>query len=297
MKILITGATGFIGNHVLQKLKQTTHEITVLSSQSVDGFQVINAQEYHFAPNYLLENGCQEIDTILHIGAYTPKKKPEANDATRCTSNITNTETLLLSALPSLRRFIFLSTLDVYGMSEGVLTESSPCSPLTLYGQSKYYCEKMIQAYFSNTSVIHPILRIGHVYGEGEEVYQKVMPTMIRQVISGENITIYGSGQARRTFIYVKDVADAILASLELADSSVINVVGSESISINQLAEQIRTSCSSNSVIQHLPSVIPEYDLLFDNTLLREKLLPNLTPFSEGLASEITYMKGLDHAC
>lgn len=297
MKILITGATGFIGSHVLQKLKKTDHEITILSSQSVNGFQVIDAQGFHFTPNYLLQNGCKDIDTVLHIGAFTPKKSSEANDAIRCTSNILSTETLLLSALPSLRRFIFLSTLDVYGASEGILTESSPCMPLTLYGQSKYYCEKMIQSFFSNSSVIHPILRIGHVYGEGEEVYQKVMPTMIQQAISGKDITIYGSGQARRTFIYVEDVADAILSSLKLTDSSVINVVGSESISINQLAEQICSACDSTSKILHIASEIPEHDLLFDNNLLREKLLPTLTPFSEGLANEINYLKGLHYAC
>ncbi len=291
MNILITGATGFIGSHVLQKLKQTDHEVTVLSSRSEDGFRVIDAQDYHFSPEYLFQNGCEEIDTILHIGAFTPKKASEASDSVRCTSNIMGTEALLLSKLPSLERFVFLSTLDVYGSPECVITESTSCAPLTLYGFSKYYCEKMIQSHFSNTSVIHPILRIGHVYGEGEEVYQKVMPAMIRQALSGEDLNIYGSGEAHRTFIYVQDVADAILASLKLTDSPVINVVGSESFSVNQLAKLIHTICGSHSQIRHVLSEVPEHDLLFDNTRLRQLLLPALTPFTEGLTKEITYMK------
>ncbi len=296
MNILLTGATGFIGSHVLRKLMRSDHKVTILSSRSVDGFCVIDAQNYHFSPRYLLQNDCEKIDTILHIGAFTPKKGAEADDAVRCTSNITGTEALLLSELPNLKRFVFLSTLDVYGSPGGIITESTPCTPLTLYGFSKYYCEKMIQSFFSNTPVVHPILRIGHVYGEGEEVYQKVMPTLIRQAISGEALTIYGSGQARRTFIYVEDVADAILASLKLTDSPVINVAGSEPISVNQLAEQIRSICGNNLQIRHISSEIPEHDLLFDNTRLRQLLLPTLTPFPKGLAYEIKYMKDLNHA-
>ena len=296
MNILLTGATGFIGSHVLRKLNQSDYHVTILSSRSVEGFRVIDAQNYHFSPRYLLQNGCEEVDTVLHIGAFTPKNGSEANDAVRCTSNITGTEALLLSELPNLKRFVFLSTLDVYGSPEGIITESTPCTPLTLYGFSKYYCEKMIQSFFSNTSVVHPILRIGHVYGEGEEVYQKVMPTMIRQALSGETLTIYGTGQARRTFIYVEDVADAILASIKLKDSPVINVVGSEPISVNQLAEEIRRICGNDSQLRHISSEIPEHDLLFDSTRLRQLLLPTLTPFPKGLANEIKYMKGLYHA-
>ena len=90
----------------------------------------------------------------------------------KCNSNITSTAKLLKSNLPMIKNFIFFSTIDVYGYDNPITEETKPF-PTSLYGHSKLYCEQMVSAWAAQKKVCHQILRIGHVYGEGEEKYTK----------------------------------------------------------------------------------------------------------------------------
>lgn len=293
MSIMVTGGTGFVGNHVLRELKMqySSEKIIALSSTEIEGIQTVISRNYKFDERYLFDNGCSDIEVIIHIGAWTPKRAEDANDLLKAISNITNTKKLLVSYLPKLKRIIYCSTLDVYSNAEGAITEKTLVAPQSMYGWSKLYCEKMVESFAREKNLIFQILRLGHIYGEGEEKYRKVMPVMIKNAVHGKDIMIYGDGKAIRTFIYIEDVAKAIVNAIRLEISDLINVVGDEAVTINQLADMIAKYSSEPIKIQHIPTDAGNRNCLFDNQHLRERLLKELTPFEEGLKKEIDYAK------
>lgn len=291
MKVLLTGATGFIGKRVLNKLQQRNIDFVILTSGMVEGVSTIPALHYQYDENYLCSNGCEDVDALVHLGAWTPKANKDVNSIEDAYGNIANTKILLRSNLPNLKKIIYGSTLDVYQNIDGEIAESTPTIPATMYGWSKLYCEKMVQAFCKENNLISQVLRIGHVYGEGEEKYRKVMPIMIEDVIKGNDLQIYGDGEAIRTFIYIDDVAEAIVNALELNESETINIVGNEPITINQLAKLIQKISKSNVGIEHIPTEMENRNCIFDNYKLKNTLLDKFIPFEIGLQREMDYME------
>ena len=98
---------------------------------------------------------------------------------------------------------------------------------------------------------------------------------------------------AKRTFIYIDDVVQAIINSLNLKQSEIINIVGNESITVKGLAELICSISGENISINYINSDIPNQDCLFDNSKMRQLLLSQLTPLKRGLEKEYRYMEGL----
>ncbi len=293
MKILITGATGFIGSVVAAKLrgKYGYENIIALSSRNIETVSVIPSLGYGFDDTYLVDNGCSDVEVLFHIGAFTPKAASDVDDLTLTTGNIMATQKILMSKLPGLKRIIFVSTLDVYAHCSGILSESSLTVPSTLYGWSKLYCEQMIMKHCKENDLSYEILRLGHVYGEGEEVYRKVMPVMVRNAIEGQDLKIYGDGNAIRSFIYIDDVAKAIVNAIDVENSEIINVAGDEMVTIRQLAELICTYEKKQIQIIHVRSSAPNINYIFDNTKMKNLLLRDLTPLQIGLKREYEYMQ------
>ena len=294
MKILLTGCSGFIGKVVLNEAikKYGVNNICVLSSRPLDKVLTIVHKGYNFLPDYFIKNGLIDINTIIHIGAFTPKNYNEENDIIKCNSNILNTEKLIFSEFPNLKKIIYTSTIDVYN-SDNVITEKTIESPISLYGQSKLYCEKMISLFSKQKNVTYQILRLGHVFGPGEGNYKKIIPLSITSLIKNNTIELYGDGQSIRTFIYIDDVVKAILKAIELTQSEgVINIVGDTPISMECLANiLLKIHKNKNAKIIYNPVHSHNYNLIFNNEKLKSKLLKNFTPIFSGLKNEYKYMK------
>jgi nucleoside-diphosphate-sugar epimerase len=176
--VLLTGASGFIGKHLLAALisKYGKDNVLALTSAPLTDCRYLLHLDYSFGSGYFADNGyADSITTIIHAGAFTPKNSAQANDWKQSNSNIHNTAVLLEADLPRLEKFIYLSTLDVYGNDE-IISENSTVAPASLYGHSKLYGEKMVTAWANDKKVFAQILRVGHVYGPGEEAYQKIIP-------------------------------------------------------------------------------------------------------------------------
>lgn len=294
--ILLTGATGFIGTHLRAKLIEDfgRNNILVLSSKPLIDCNFILHNNYNFENDIFTKNGYEQIDTIIHAGAFTPKSTAEANDILGSNSNIINTAKLIGANLPFLKRIIYLSAIDVYAISDMVMTEDFVTSPISLYGYSKLFCEKMITEWANKNNLIYQILRIGHIYGPGEEHYKKLIPLVMQQLIKGETVRIYGTGEEIRTFLYITDVVDTIINSLSLNEPiGPVNIVGDDPITVNDLVFKIVQISEIKISINRIKNSNKNRNLVFNNDKMKKYLSTPKIHLDEGLHSEWNYMKTL----
>lgn len=293
--ILLTGASGFIGSHLLKALIKEfgSDKILALTSKPVNNCRFLLHNNYAFNKTLFTDAGFSEINTIIHAGAFTPKSFKQGNIIERSNSNIVNTNTLLSSHFKNIKKFIFLSTLDIYG-NEKVITEKSIVNPISLYGNSKFYCEKLIATWAKQNKIQHQILRIGHVYGPGEEEYQKIIPNTMQKILNGEMVQLFGEGKDIRSFIYISDVIRAIIKSIKLKpDVGEINLVGHEQISIKELLDKIAAISNHTIKIKKRKTLVQPRNIIFDNKKMKNLLCAPKIELNEGLRLEWNYMKNL----
>jgi UDP-glucose 4-epimerase len=293
--ILITGASGFIGKHLLNLLieKYGHDNVVALTSQPINNVLCVLHNNYNFSDDIFMRQGFENIETIIHAGSYTPKNSDDINNINYSNSNIFNTEKLLGAKLPNLKKVIYLSAIDIYN-TDSVITEDTPEYPVSMYAQSKLYLEKMIHHWGAQNNKIIQIVRIGHVYGPGEETYKKLIPETFRKVLANKNLTIWGTGEELRSFIYVDDVVKAIVNAIDYNENlGVINLVGSQAISILEVIEKIKQIANSEVLIEKIDTNFQGRNLVFDNSKMLKFLLQNETALDEGLRSEYAYMKQL----
>lgn len=292
MKILLTGASGFIGGHLLTQLTNNLgyDSVIALTTKEIPN---TNCILYEKIQNFGLEkNYFDEVTHIIHAGAFTPKDAQQANDIDRCFGNIEYTKELVSYDYKKLEKFINLSTLDVYEATSTVLSEKSKIQPVSLYGSSKLYCEAMVKAFTEQRNINCINLRIGHVYGPGEEKYKKVLPIAIQNILEDNPVELWGDGSDLRSFIFIEDVVEAILNSLEVPEKNLdINVVSGISVSIHDLLYKIIDISGKQVRVDRKESNHKKRDLVFDNSLLLKTLLKKETDLMQGLKIEYEYMK------
>lgn len=291
MKILVTGASGFIGGHLLDALIDLYGNCTVVafSSKEIANVSCIlysDVRGFHVEPYDF-----SDFTHLIHAGAFTPKSNMQANDIERCNDNIFFTERLLGLGFSNLRRIIYLSTLDVYD-GQGVLSENFPIKPISLYGASKYYCEELIKRFAKSRNIEYMNLRVGHVYGPGEEKYQKVLPLAISKILSGRKVELWGDGSELRSFIYIKDVVRAIVSAIQYMPADLdVNIVSGRFISIRDLLNKVIQISGEDVRLEIIESYHDRRDLVFDNSKLVRTLLKDETDLDFGLKEEFNHMK------
>lgn len=295
MKVLVTGVSGFIGARLLDAAcaRFGAANVTAFSSRPHAGCQTVvygEGADFSLGADDLAL--LAPVEVLLHAGAFTPKTAAEANDVAGCNSNIGFTHRLLHVPMPRLKKIVYLSTLDVYAQAEPI-SEQTPTLPVTLYGQSKLYCEKMVSAFAGAHGMVAQVLRIGHVYGPGEEKYAKFLPQAIRNIAAGKPVELWGDGAELRSFIYIDDVVAAVLNALALeADAGVINVVGGTPISIRALVAELAAVSGKQVDIVTREWDGPKRNYVFDNRKMKQYLLAAETPLAEGLRKEYEHIGG-----
>ncbi|AJQ26087.1 NAD-dependent epimerase/dehydratase family protein [Pelosinus fermentans] len=298
MNILLTGTTGFIGSNLLtvltHKQKESENNIIILSHRETENspYIYIDHKNYQFVKEDFLEKKIENIDIIIHLGAFTPKNSQQANNVDKCISNIINTQ-YLCANLPSIpKKMIFISTLDVYMNSNEPITEDTPTIPCTLYGQSKLFCEKMLEQWAIENQVVLQILRVGHIYGKGEGAYHKIIPVSIKEILLDHNPVIISNGSEKRSFLNVVDCCNLIMKAVELKEyKGPINLVSNQSISILELVQML-IDISKKNILPHIKNEnIKTKDFIFNNAKMIKYLGMETISIRVGLEEEYEYFK------
>ena len=288
--LLVTGCSGFVGSSFIEHIKnsnQNKYDIVLLSSKNHPDCTCIIHNNHVFNKEDFTKTGIEKVDIVLHIGAFIPKSGKDVNNIADSNSNISNTW-LLLNNLPNIpEKIIYLSTIDVYAPTSGVINESSPLSPKTMYGWSKLYSEKMLQTWSKNNNCLLQILRIGHVYGKGEGAYKKLIPVTIENLRNGNNPVIYGSGKEKRSLLNIEDLCKYLISSLELDEEySPINICSRTSFTVKELVEMLIEVSGEDVDIEYIDKDIRGVDYIFDTTLLDKILGKETINIKDGLKNE-----------
>ncbi|HYM80034.1 MAG TPA: GDP-mannose 4,6-dehydratase [Candidatus Limnocylindria bacterium] len=272
MRVLVTGGAGFIGSHLSEALLQQGHEVWALDDLSTGRIENFRTFSRHARFRFLegdvtdvaLVSGlvaqCQQI---YHLAAAVGVKYVLENPLRSLITNIRGTEVVLEASSQHGRRVILFSSSEVYG--KGVSVPFAEDDDRVLGPTHKlrwsYACGKAVdeclaQAYWQQQQLPVTVVRCFNTCGPRQTgAYGMVIPNMIARALRHEPILVYGDGQQSRCFSAVGDVVRGVLmlSDLKAAEGEVFNIGTDEEITIAELAERIRTLCSSRSTIEFVP--------------------------------------------
>lgn len=245
MLVLVTGGSGFIGSHVIDKLRDAGHEVRnfdIVESPHHEPGSV----ETHLAdlsdPGALTEalRGC---GAVIHLAAVADVNQALLDPGFNNAVNVTGTLNVLEAARATGGvRVIYGSTIWVYdGLTGEAVDEDTALKlPQHIYTASKIAGEMYCRCYTELFDVPSTILRFGIPYGPRARP-AAVVPAFVRKALAGEPLTVAGAGDQCRRFVYVEDLAEGIVAALVAeAASGIFNLVGDVDTSILEIASTVR---------------------------------------------------------
>lgn len=293
MKVLVTGGSGFIGSHVVDKLRDKGVSVRVY-----DGIMPTFRKDIEYYSGSILDivslnfamNG---IDVVMHLAAVADVKDVFNEPVYSEEINVRGTINILEAARRAkIKRVIYGSTVWVYSDVDAErVDEFTPLhAPSHLYTATKlageYYCQAYSKLYGLETT----ILRYGIPYGPRARD-TAVIPIFVKKAFSKEPLTIAGEGSQFRKFIYVEDLAEGTVLALQaIAKNKIYNLDGSEKITIKQIAESIN-KIIGNVEIKYIPERTGDFSgKEVSNKLAKKELRwePG-TSFEEGLCRYIKW--------
>lgn len=244
MKILITGGSGFIGTHLINRLLNDGHEIYNIDKISSPALPDHRQKIIDILDIDINNSIFKNIDCIIHLAAMVSVPK-SFDDPVNCFGNNTFLTIKMLSAakLHNIKKFIFSSSAAVYGNKEGAVSETDVTEPNSPYGLDKLVSEKYIQMYCQLWGIDYLILRLFNVYGQGQNLeYAGVITAFNLATQRKHPLIIYGDGEQTRDFINVNDVCNYLAKLLTVnIKNETFNIGTGQSISINSLAKQFNS--------------------------------------------------------
>lgn len=271
MRILITGAAGFLGSHLSDRFLAEGHTVIGLDNfitGNPDNIAHLTGHERfsflrHNISNYTYVAG--PLDGILHFASpASPIDYLEHPIATLKVGSL-GTHNALGLAKAKGARFFLASTSEVYGdplvhpQTESYWGNVNPIGPRGVYDEAKRFAEAMTMAYHRAHGVDTRIIRIFNTYGPRMRPNDgRVVSNFIVQALKGEPLTMYGDGQQTRSFCYVDDEVDGIYRLFMHGDSQPTNIGNPNEFTVRQLAEIVLEVTGSRSRLESRP--LPEDD-------------------------------------
>lgn len=309
MKVLVTGAAGFIGSALVQRLSSDGVSVVALDGL-LDGLYSADEKRSRFTALQGLPGvntvhsdlRSDDLDVlpsdITHVinEAAMPGLALSWTDFDLYAScNLTALHRLIeASKRWPLEKFIQISTSSVYG-ANAVGDESAPLRPVSPYGVTKLAAENLAFAYGKEGGLPVSVLRYFSVYGPGQRpdmAYRK----FITKAIRGESIDLYGSGEQSRSNTYIDDCVSATIAALTSArDGEIYNISGASERTINEALEIIENLAGVRLTIKKLPSARGDQARTFgDSSKAQKELgLTHSVSLEEGLTRQFEWQKSL----
>lgn len=281
MRLLVTGAGGFIGSYLIRRLARPgTHDVlaAVRPGRAWHASAGITTLPWDLRVSQPPPAAPVAIDAVVYL-AQANVSYPEAAVELHAV-NVGGALVLLDYARRcGARSFVLASSGSVYGYGERPWRENDPPRPADFYGLTKVHAEQLVGAYqqFFSTCV----LRLFAPYGPGQT--GRLIPGLIERVRHGRPVTLRDGGRPRMNPIFIEDVLTVLEAALTLPGHHVINAAGEEALSIRDMAEAIGGAVGRRPVYEEVAGG-PPGDMVGDTRRLRKLLGPGrLIPFRDGI--------------
>ncbi len=306
MRILVSGAAGFIGSHMCDRLLSEGHAVVALDNFLTG--RPLNVAHLAHTPRFtFLEQDVTRpitvegaFDAVLHMASpASPRDYLESPIETLEVGSI-GTRNMLEIALKHEARFLLTSTSECYGdplvhpQVETYWGNVNPVGPRSCYDESKRFAEAMTMAYHRKYGVRTRIARIFNTFGPRMKLNDgRVVPAFLDQALRGEPFTVFGDGSQTRSFCFVSDLVDGLYRLLLSDEVYPVNLGNPREMTIREFAEAIRARMNPDSVItyQELPEDDPKQrqpDITKARTLLGWEPKVSL---EDGLEATIEYFR------
>ncbi|WP_236838594.1 SDR family NAD(P)-dependent oxidoreductase [Caldalkalibacillus salinus] len=308
--VLVTGASGFIGSHVVQALLHEGANVRAFvhyNSMNTKGYlDQLTKDEQNGIEMYMgdlkdphgVMNACKGVDTVLHLGALIAIPYSYVNPTDVVQTNVLGTVNIAQAVRHhGIARLVHTSTSETYGTAQYVpMDETHPLQGQSPYSASKIAADKMIESFYCSYELPAITVRPFNAYGPRQSM-RAVIPTIINQALHEDEIRL-GNLKATRDFTYVEDTARAFLHAASCPSvGEVINAGSGFEISIGELAEKIKKMVGRDIPItvkqDRLRPEKSEVDRLFSNSDKAQSMMGWKAQVSldEGLSRTIEWMK------
>ncbi len=272
MRILITGAAGFLGSHLCDRLIADGHDVV-----GMDNFITGNPNNLahltgnphfsfyrHDVSNYIFVPG--KVDAVLHF-ASPASPNPQSPTAyfnlpiQTMKAGALGTHNTLGVAKANNARYLLASTSEIYGdptehpQKESYPGNVDPAGPRAVYDEAKRFAEALTLAYHRQHGVDTRIVRIFNTYGPRMDLEDgRALPNMLKQALLGQPLTVYGDGSQTRSFCYVDDLIEGIVRLLYSDEHMPVNIGNPVEISLLEFAETINRVTGNTAGIAFVPN-------------------------------------------
>ena len=272
MRVLITGGAGFIGSHLADAYLERGDEVYIiddLSTGRIENIQHLKGQpRFHYTIDTvhnhpLTAELVDQCDVVFHLAAAVGVKLIVESPVRTIETNVRGTEVVLSIANKKKKKVLVASTSEVYGLSTDVpfREDGNLVMGATTKGRWSYACSKAIDeflalAYWREKKLPTVVVRLFNTVGPRQTgQYGMVIPTFVKQALSGRPITVYGDGKQSRCFGYVGDVVGALINLMDRSEAvgNVFNIGSNQEITILKLAERVKELTQSESEIVFVP--------------------------------------------
>lgn len=254
-KIVVIGSNSFSGSHFIDYVLNSGAEVVGISRSAEPSYVFLpyksnkNLKRFRFH-QFDLNHRLREImevinefrpDYVVNFAAQSMVGEswlyPEHWLMTNVVSNVKFHD--LLRKCDFLKKYVHVSTPEVYGTCSGVIREDAPFNPSTPYAVSRAACDMSLLSFFKNYQFPVVFTRAANVYGPGQQLY-RIIPKTIISIKTGTRLELHGGGQSVRSFIHIRDVAEGTMKVARNAPSGEVYHLSTEKyISIRELVENI----------------------------------------------------------
>ena len=270
MRILITGAAGFLGSHLCDRLLAEGHEVigldNFITGNRANISHLLGNSRFSFhkhdVSNYIFISG--KLDAVLHF-ASPASPNPQSPSGyfnlpiQTMKAGALGTHNCLGMARANQARFLLASTSEIYGdplvhpQTESYAGNVDPVGPRAVYDEAKRFAESLTMAYHRAHGVNTGIVRIFNTYGPRMDLEDgRALPNLLKQALLGEPLTVYGEGKQTRSFCYVDDLVDGIVRLLYSMEHLPVNIGNPNEMTILQFAETINTIVGNTAGITYV---------------------------------------------
>src|SRR5882724_2444806 len=309
MRYVISGAAGFIGSHICDRLTEAGHQIVAIDNLITGHRENIEHLLGKAGFEFVQHDICEPlaiagpVDRVLHLASLASPVDYLEHPIETLESGSTGTRNMLELAVRNKARFMVTSTSECYGdplehpQVETYWGNVNPVGPRSCYDESKRYAEALTMAYHRVHGLRTNIARIFNTYGPRMALNDgRVVPAFIDQALKGAPLTVFGDGSQTRSFCYVSDLVEGLLRLSESDERYPVNLGNPKEMTILEFAQEIRGRFDGGVGIDYRPLPSDDPKLRRPDISKAKRVLgwePKVE-LSDGLGKTIEYFRALD---